>query len=200
MRLDEADKSLINQQARLDGLLADRAAGKHVSDYAISAIREEIAKQKRFLAKREVRRQAEREAFRSLPEEARERILAERRREEAESASVWAAFHAEQSADGESVMDREYEQAKSYLERVDAPSAVATVDIADLRTHCVLLGPEPEGCGCYGALGPMDRCRMVPREGERFATDLSEIRLWKCLFRLLDCFARLGSDRTHDRR
>ena len=85
MRLDEADKSLSNQQARLDGLLADRAAGMHVSDYAISAIREEIAKQRRFLAKREVRRQAEREAFRRLPEEARERILAERRREEAES-------------------------------------------------------------------------------------------------------------------
>jgi len=112
---------LIHQQARLDALLADHAAGKHVSDYAISAIREEITKQKHFLAKREVRRQAEREAFRRLPEEQRERILAQPRRQEVESASEWAAFHAQQSAEGESVMDREYEQAKSYLERIDAP-------------------------------------------------------------------------------
>ena len=200
MRLDEADKSLINQQARLDGLLADRAAGKHVSDYAISAIREEITKQKRFLAKREVRRQAEREAFRSLPEEARERILAERRREEAESASEWAAFHAEQSADGESVMDREYEQAKSYLERIDAPLRWLPWILLICAPIAFFWGQNQKVGGCYGALGPMDRCCMVPREGERFATDLSEIRLWKCLFRLLDCFAGLGSDRTDDRR
>ena len=79
--------------------------------YAIRALREEIAKQQRLLEKRKATLQAEREAFRQLPEEARERILAERRREEAQSASEWAAFHAEHSDDGESVMEREYEQA-----------------------------------------------------------------------------------------
>ena len=87
MRLDEANRSLSNQQARLDGLLADHAKGKHVSEIAIRALREEIAKQQRLLEKRKATLQAEREAFRQLPEEARERILAERRREEAESAS-----------------------------------------------------------------------------------------------------------------
>ena len=35
MRLDEADKALINRQARLNALLADHARGKHVSEIAI---------------------------------------------------------------------------------------------------------------------------------------------------------------------
>ncbi len=31
MRLDEAERSLVNKHVRLDGMLADRAAGKNVT-------------------------------------------------------------------------------------------------------------------------------------------------------------------------
>ena len=165
-----------------------------------SAIREEITKQQRFLAKREVRRQAEREAFRRLPAVEKERILDQRRREAVESASEWAAFHAEQSAEGRSLVDHEYEQAKSYLERIDAPLRWLPWILLICAPIASFWGQNQKVVGCYGPLGPMDRCCMVPRESERFAADLSQPRLWKCLFRLLDCFAGLGSDRTDNRR
>ena len=199
--LTKQTKSLINTQARLDGLLADHAKGKHVSEIAIRALREEIAKQQHLLEKRKARRQAEREAFRRLPEEARERILAERRREEAESASEWAAFHAEQSADGESVMEREYEQAKSYLELIDAPLRwlpwilliCAPIAFFWGQNQKVVVGVTGLLVPWIGAAWFLVRANVLPRTYQRSW-------LWKCLFRLLDCCAGLGSDRTDDRR
>ena len=170
MRLDEADKAMINTQARLDALLADHAKGKHVSEYAIAALREEIRKQKHLLAQRDARRQVEREAFRRLPEEERERILAERRREEVESASEWAAFHAEQSAEGNSVMDREYEQAKSYLERIDAPLRWLPWILLICAPIATFWGQNQKAVGVTGLLVPwigaawfLVRVNVLPR-------------------------------------